>query len=251
MMIYFFFSDKPGAFYAESGDCLFLANYTTEENKLLLKGEYFLSASPSGKKIMTYKSISDSTEYKIYTLLNGEISSFISKSYHDNVNFMPFFGFTDLTFLNDSLWVACYADSGGCNLTLFNNFKIVSPILDSSGGFFQRLASNINRLFYTNLDAIKYFDLNTNQTDYITYKRPNTVSFGVDPNGKYCIYSVNENKWADVSPGTLKLYNFEKRSETTIASGIVSSGQVSPDGKSVAYFTNENKDIHPHIYFIP
>lgn len=245
-------SNRLGTFYLESGDCLFLVNYTTEENTLLLKGEYFIGASPSGNRIMTWRSLADSMEFKIYTLHNGEILSYVSKRYHEDVNFRPYSGFSDRTFLNDSLWVACYSDSGGCNLTMFNDdFGIVSPIIDSLGGSFSRFASNINKLFYTASDAIKYFDLNTNQTDYITYERPYTASFGVDLNGKYCIYSVNEEKRYGIRPGTLKLYSFEKRSETTIASGIVSGGQVSPDGKSVAYFTNENKDIHPHIYTIP
>ncbi len=247
-----YFSNKSNCFFLLSEDYLYLVNYQTEESTLLLKGENFVGASPSGNKIITWRSIPDSMEFKIYTLLEGGISSYILKRYHDNVNFRPYTGFSDLTFLNDSVWTACYSDSSGCSLTLFNDrFVILNPTLDTSGGFFSRYATNVNKLFYVSSNALKYIDLDNNQIIYISPSHTYTASLAVDPNGNYCLYSTNEERIFDVKPGTLRLYDVKRHTETIIASGIASGGQISPDGKSLAYFTNEAKDIHPHIIPIP
>lgn len=248
-----YFSSESKCFFLPNEDFLNIVNYQTEQRTLLLSNEYFVCASPSGSKIFTWKATPpDTNEFKIFSLANGDITSFTKKRLSYSVNLTPYIGFADLTFLNDSIWVTCYSDSGGCDLTFFNDkFEVIYPQADTSGGSFPRHAANTNKVFYKASNSFKVIDLNTKESIVICSSQDYISSFEVEPNGECFVYSVNEEKKSDVRPGTLHLYNIKSNTDKIIASGISSGGQISPDGKFVAYFTNENKDIHAHICTIP
>lgn len=245
-----FFCDQTKFFVQIDAD-IYLVNSQTGVEEILIANQKFISASKSGKLILTSNenSLSDTTIYSLFSIEEG-VPRQISKLFLPDEN--GYLYNRDVNFIGDSLLIGCYSDTGFCALALFDTlFGLRSSLNDNGRPMFPSFSEAANKLSYFSQSGFWLYDLSSKSVQLVSVAPSNVNAMTISPDAAFIIYTVNEEGAYILRPSKLMLLNLKTKEERQLSSGLVSSGQLSPDGKSVVYFTNNDRDIQLHIVPVP
>ncbi|HYM20396.1 MAG TPA: hypothetical protein VEW28_05255 [Candidatus Kapabacteria bacterium] len=249
----YFVSDGE-RFLAQIDTDIFIVDPLTGTESLVVSGQKFIAASPSGKLIFTWQyHTSDSIQYAIISL-NGNIQRRVANwGMPVSGSFAPYFGPSGLSFINDSLFIACFSDTGICSLTLFDTlFTIKYSANDREGYTVSAFAQQANQLVYLSSSGFSIFDVPSRTIIRHIQSAPSAVlSLDVSPTGGFFVYNVSDNGRFFFDPSSIMLFNLKTNQETKLESGIASSGQLSPDGKLLGFFTRSDDRGKLNIIPVP
>jgi hypothetical protein len=247
----YFASDRNG-FFAQVNNDIYLIDPRSGSEALLISGERFITASNSGKLILTSQDVNkDSINYFIKFMDMGNIRT-ISSLLFPKSTIPKFFETGNAIFIGDSLLTGCRTDTAKCSVTIFDTlFGIKYTTSDQDGFITPAFSSAKNQLFYLSSNDFSLFDLLSQSVKHIKSAPSHVLSIDISPVADFFIYTVSEDGRYFFYPSSMMLFDLRTNTEKKLFSGIASSAQLSPDGKSVAYSTNENNDVHLHVIPVP
>jgi Tol biopolymer transport system component len=253
------FSSDRKSFFMQSKDDIYLINIDNGKQRLLIPNEDFVTASPSGNIFLTHTtpkaSSRDSQEYAIYSLEGGILRKIISRKLPPESFYFAYDTFGRPKFISDSIFAVDYG-SGPSSLTFFDTLLQVQ--YSTNDGKYVSLfsfADKTSQLLYIADSSFYRYDIANKLVQEVSRAPKQTYSLDVSPTSELIVYTVDDLKrgwfYTYYDPSSIIEYNLKTREEKKLASNASSTARISPDGKYVAYFTSENRDIHLHIVPVP
>jgi len=245
-----YFTEDGIKFFANIDSSLYLIDSGNGSQTLIATGCTFIMSSPSGKIAFVKNTFSsnDTTHYSLIFLNGSKVDKISTFSIPNSATFYPEDQYTAFRFVNDSLMVGCFSDTSFCSLTFFdtgfnvlytlNNHEVTSLISNSS------IMGDV--IYESNANLYK-----VNAKDQVVtvikpvQSRLTSLSFAA--NGSFLIYTYNPDMRYFFQPNTLIYYDLLSKQERVLAENIASSAQLSRDGKSIAFFSDNNYNVQLRV----
>ncbi len=249
-----FLTDDGKGFYAQINDDVYRIGIDDGSEVILLTGEHLISVSSSGKIMLTVRSNKDTAFYSL-TEVEGNLTRTIStwqRSSKDSST--ATLDKLDVSFIGDSLWVGCYADTGACGFTVFDTlFSIRKKSVEQSDPPILPSFANNNKIIYlSSPNTISEFDAKDRTSKVVATSVPNFITFlDFSVDGNIFLFSISEHPSYTFITGNLMLFDLNSNVSAKIMSDVTSAGKISPDGKSIAFFTSGDNGSILHIIPVP
>jgi hypothetical protein len=249
-----FLAQNGNSFFAQINDDVYIIDVDNGSEMLFLPKEQMRNISSSGKLMLSSRLIgSDTALFSIRSIEGAGTRVIRTWLRTKSDSFTATFDKLDVSFIGDSLLIGCYADTGQCSLTVFDTlFRIKFKSNEHTGPFLlPSFSSGSGQVIYLATPNISLFDLQKQTSKTITSSLQYVTFLDISQNGDFFVYVVSNHPSYTFISGDLMLFDLKTNQTKKIMSGVASSGQISPDGKSVAFFTAGDNGGILHVVTVP